>query len=1075
MPTPPRSPMNRLRNVRQARLSIVHEQEERLRPSSSTFRSRPLTAPSTASSSIKPRSHPNQSGRDGSILISVGAGSPGPDARSLEVPVAPYDVADSPSASASRASILLSRSDDRGRATLYPRAAATIRHRPMRPASTSFSAGDRDSFDFTTELAGLESGRNRISFMQALEQSRNLDSMFGLTTAIDQRHKVTKCSPSIVKTSKSDFALPQLVPLQPKEATTYRRKPKSSTAPFAGQPGFSLPRPTVTWAPPQLPLPPLPPAPRAERPQHAAHHQKQPSAFSFMSLSSLGEPIEGIYREGHMSFERNFEGISDPPRLDLGSKESLADLQNLLNQADRSLQRESSTRLRQTSTSTTDSHLLDPQTILSMLQSASRQTSAQSMSDRLHQNSSSTLASVNDAEISVVTGPPIDMRKRRQASVYSIRGSKDSSATIVPSPTRGTRARIPSDASSVFSYSRIERPTLGDRMFDRDDDCMLEAMSPVSPEAVLGFRSFQEQERRHREEFGDTHPYSIEYGSRAQRGQTSSVTIDLGMAYGARKRDQRVQSSSSTFDFGHYQNSQRGSSNSSCRASDSSDQTIRLSMSLPRVFHSRAGSVSSCDEPYGGALDHYLDESPMTTISDRFTAALNAQGKGELPGLWVSANKSGPTRTSILRPKPRSITRRHRPPRLQLSTDNESLPDLISPGDTSTEVSSLFSLETRNSIPPSGVHPQGRVSSTNVDVQPTIREEPSYGTIRTGNPLHPLDGSHSPRGLGPLDWQPNSVEKGVPAFLPSSYHDIQLFLAQSQEAYRPLEQVLPSRGLQHKSFGTNRPAVAPYDRGDLPPPETRYRNMRSSSDAGTDLPASALLAHFARDSEVFPSSLRFLERKKSPSPVEDSSFRSSVTDSTRRRNLGWRRKRHSEDITASSVRGRSPLGSVSESMIKRLDVAGSPRDRKPSVASVASPLPTFIAFTPPAPPKHGSFPSRRVMVDANGSPFAGWEDGPTEPLRVRSRDFSPLKHVSGRRDLSKGGHDRERQPLGSLWSHGNSAPKSKIPQPAAKDHGNQQKPRGRSKSKPKTPKIIPLKHEPLPTRRRVFADKENAM
>lgn len=1051
----------------------MHEQEERVRPSSSTFRSRASIAPSTASSSIQPRSQLGHPERDGSILIGVGAGTPKPDARSLEVPVAPYDVSDSPPAAASRASVLLSRSDDFGRATLYPRAASTIRRAPMRPASTSLSAGDRDSFDFTTELAGLESGTDRISFMQALEQSRNLDSMFGLTTAIDQRHKVTKCSPSIVKTSKSDFSLPLLVPLQPKEATTYRRKPKSSTAPFAGQPGFSLPRPTVTWAPPQLPLPPLPQAQRAERPQHATHHQKQPSAFSFMSLSSLGEPIEGIYREGHMSFERNFEGISDPPRLDLGSKESLADLQSLLNQADRSLRRQSSKRLRQTSSSTTDSHLLDPQTILSMLQPASRQTSIQSMSDRLHQNSSSTLSSVNEAEISVVTGPPIDMRKRRQASVYSIRGSKDSSATVVPSPTRGTRARIPSDCSSAFSYSRIERPTLGDRMFDRDRDCMLEGMSPVSPEAALGFRSFQEQERRHREEFDDTHPYSAEYFSRAQRAQMSSVTIDLGMAYGAKKRDQRVQSSSSTFDFGDCQHSQRGSSHSSCRASDTSEQTVRLSMSMPRVFHSRDSSVSSYETPYGGALNHYLEESPLTTISDRFTAALNAQGKGKLPEWALSADITGPNRTSVLRPKPRSITRRHRPPRLQLSTDNESLPDLISPGDTSTEVSSLFSLETRSSVPPSGVHPQGRLSSTNVEVQPTIREESSYGTIRTGSPRHPLDASHSPHDLGPMDWQPNSVEKSLPAFLPSSYHDIQLFLAQSQEAYRPLDQALPGQALQQKSFGANRPSVAPVDRGDLPPPETRYRNMRSSSDAGTDGPASALLTHFARDSEVLPNSLRNLERKKSPSPVEDSSFRSSVTDSTRRRNLGWRRKRHSEDIT--TALGRSPLGSVSESMIKKLGVNDSSRDRKPSTASVASPLPTFIAFTPPAPPKHGSFPSRRVMVDANGSPFAGWGDSLTA-LRVRTGDLSPLKHVAGKRQLtSKNGDDRDRAPLGSLWSHSGNAPKSKIPQPAGKNHGNQPKPRGRTKSKPKTPKIIPLKHEPLPTRRRVFADKENAM
>lgn len=310
--------------------------------------------------------------------------------------------------------------------------------------------------------------------------------------------------------------------------------------------------------------------------------------------------------------------------------------------------------------------------------------------------------------------------------------------------------------------------------------------------------------------------------------------------------------------------------------------------------------------------------------------------------------------------------------------------------------------------------------------------------------------------------------------MPSSYHDIQLFLAQSQEAYRPLDQARPGRSLQQKSFGKNRLSAAPYNREHVPPPETRYRNVRSSSDAATDLPASALLAHFARDLEVLPNSLRYLERKRSPSPVEDSSFRSSVTDSTRRRNLGWGRKRHSEDLT-SSAQARSPLGSASESMIKKVDDAESTRDHKPSVTSIASPLPTFLSFTPPAPPKHGSFPSRRVMVDANGSPFASWEEGPTSPLRVRSRDFSPLKRMSGKRLFQRYEDDRDRQPLGSLWSHSNIGTKSKIPQPTGKSQNQLSRAKVRSnRPKPKTPKIIPLKHEILPTRHGpVFVDKEN--
>lgn len=261
----------------------------------------------------------------------------------------------------------------------------------------------------------------------------------------------------------------------------------------------------------------------------------------------------------------------------------------------------------------------------------------------------------------------------------------------------------------------------------------------------------------------------------------------------------------------------------------------------------------------------------------------------------------------------------------------------------------------------------------------------------------------------------------------------------------------------------------------MPPPETRYRNMRSNSDA-SDLPAAALLAQFARDSEVQTNTMRYSAEGQSHSVAEDCSFRSSVTDSTRRRNLGWRRKRHSDDVTASFSHAPDAI----ESIVEATDGDESFRDRKPSAASVASPLPKFIAFTPPARPMHGAFASRRVLVDANGSPFAGWEGDTMAPRNVRHRESSPLKRRSGKRLLQDNERGRDRAPLGSLRSYNNIEAKSKIPKPASKapnEGGQQPKPKGRSsKSKPKTPKIIPLKHEPLPTRRGpVYLGKENVV
>lgn len=1070
LPTPPHSPMNKLHHARYARLSIVHEQDEKSRLSTSTLQSRLSDATSKAASLIKV----NDSS-ESSIVIGVGVGTPGPDARSLQIPAAPYDVstAESPppvgSQRARRGSSATKGLDESTRrVSLYPREALTMWRAPVPLTSTTLSTEDRDSFDFTTELAGLESGTDRISFIQALEQSRNFDGMFGMTLAIDRSNHVTKCSPSVVKPSRSEVSLPSLEPLPPKHAPTYWRKPKSSTAPFAGQPGFSLPGSTVARAPPQIPLPPLPAGSKAVR-SHDVFHQKQPSGFSFMSLSSLGEPLEGVNREGQPTFERNYEGISDPPGFALGSTESLSDLRIFLDHADYSLRRQRAHH--QASTATTDSHLLDT-TMPFLPLPRTRLTSMQSMSSRVHQNSSSTLASVNEAEISVVAGPPVDLRRHRQApSVYSIRRSNDSNATVVPSPTQGTRTRCPSDTSSVYSYGRVERPTLGARMFDCDQDYTLQAMCPMSSQTSLEYQSFRGRECY--QDVGDyRHPYSAEDMSRTRHTQASPITIDLGKPSSVWERnhslDQRSEGSGSISGFSDRQHSLRSTLDHS-RASNFSDQTVRLSVSLPRVFHSRDNSISSGEEPYGGALDHYLESSPLATIADRFTAALNSGAKG------------CPARTSVLRPKGRSNTRRHRPPRLRLSgdrADNESLPDLISPGDTSTEVSSLFSVETRNSIPPSGVHPLGRVSSSNVDVQPTIREESSFGTIRAGSPRNGFHSSLSSDHLSPLEWERRHRTDSLPTFMPSSYNDIRLFLAKSQEAYRPLDQVSPVRVWRPQNTANSRLSSASSSCTDVPPPETRYRNMRSNSDGDPDVPASSLLAHFARDSQVCSNTLRPLERRDSNSSVKESSLRSSVTDSARRRNLGWRRKRHSEDVSQSEAHRRGSSLSTFESLTEEAGQPDALCNRKCSTASAASPLPKFIAFSPPAPPRHSK--PRKVVVDANGSPYAGgWEEGPAGPaaqLRVRSRDFSPLKYVSSKRSLHRGSGTR--QPLKPMSSRTNIEAKGKVPLPGNQSQAkiNQQvKTKGRS-HKPKTPKMVPLKHQALPTKRgQGHPNKENAV
>jgi hypothetical protein len=485
--------------------------------------------------------------------------------------------------------------------------------------------------------------------------------------------------------------------------------------------------------------------------------------------------------------------------------------------------------------------------------------------------------SVLSAEISMITGRTSRAGHRRDSSTDSIIGRSDWASQRRASRDSESMARLD-------SIARLGRPGLGERMFDRVEE-------PNNQESEHSLSIIASPT------FG-TRPYSFE----SSTDETSGPITEEGVSF-----------------FGSNIERKHSFAIKSRPMSLASLDESRINDTFDFVDGpSKRGAVEV------GVVDAYAGPSPAPAASTPVHREL---------------------------PQPRA---RHRPPALYLCDDEEDTPGLISPSDL-TEVSSLFSLDTaRASNPPPGYpsHRRERGSITSiVQVHPTIREEASHKILRQSR------GSDDSRAAWELVQELNSrhwndlgevasslltrspaglyTRPGAPP-VPHTRAEIEAILADSKATYQPLDdspKMDKPVGLHRRktSLHDTRGAVAPYAFQPAPL-ETRFRSKRSSGER-----VSPLLAEFARDVSPLPR-IRTAPQPQSqpeakitttcvPPPPE---ARPRVPPSVRRDNLGWGRRRNSDEPA-----GSAPVVPPEAPVSARL---GS--------------FPSFLAFSPAPPPEH---------------------------------------------------------------------------------------------------------------------------
>lgn len=233
--------------------------------------------------------------------------------------------------------------------------------------------------------------------------------------------------------------------------------------------------------------------------------------------------------------------------------------------------------------------------------------------------------------------------------------------------------------------------------------------------------------------------------------------------------------------------------------------------------------------------------------------------------------------------------------------------------------------------------------------------------------------------------------------LPRTRRELGDFLQQSSQMYQPLTQNVPRRVAPRRppTFKMTRASSSPYSMV-LPPPVTRYKNKRdstSSDDNGSPL-ISPLLTEFARDRTPSPLPVPVDNLDELEVPV--TSETRHVSPSTRRRNLGWSRRRDSDpSVSTQELAIPVPL-------------------KAPS--TVGTTFPSFTAF-PPTPKTHSLTAKSDPLLQSLGCVDADEESKPALS-RVSSRPRAPSVVVKPKpKRLSSG-------PLSQLPTRSNLIPKA---------------------------------------------------
>ncbi|WWD19225.1 hypothetical protein CI109_103683 [Kwoniella shandongensis] len=840
----------------------------------------------------------------------------------------------------------------------------------------------RNSFDFTNEYAALDQGDHRASFVEALKKVESMQLPIETSAP-----PVPVLLPMRVPSSPAKDAIPSFYVSKPSDCISsdeedweedeeeeegledtavihhvvgIARTSPVRKEPFRGQfsfqqhmsitqashASFGAPEPAVTVKDP---------APEANNRRRG--HRRGESSIA--TMSSIGDVIgTNNEREYTNYFDFNFASHLSHNRQN--SRAEIIEEVETEQSPRRSPSRDSMSSFR-----------------------FGAQTTTRPTTRRGHHRRNSSIQSVdsigdNDA-MSMTSGPPISMHNNHRRSGYISKHRRDSSSidSTFGRPDWAAHRRNSSTASTAsnVSASQIVRPGLGDRMFQRDGGVQLTSITGSPPDDTAGTHSkhhrglswdslFDNTQVKANDSLFDSAPDSI-FDSSAQHSRVSSDRDSL---------------------FGPEQQSARNS--------------FFLRGLRPVSTVSTATNSTRPDDTFGNGSRWSVEASPVRKIEQEIEKCLEAAGENMSNMTPLGKGKTVAGRqmlgSSMSRP---ARPGRRRPAHLVLADLPMDTPGLTSP--SASETSSRLSLDTNAASITLGTRtrPRGsghyrQKSSAGVRIDATIHEMPSMATLRAnksstspsvraknsrsslrdreptiigGDGLTEDDGSDKMKSVRRwIEWEREAVDEFRKTKscwvdsdeskhaledwkMPKTTEEIAAFLAQSTQAYKPLNQLPLGRGIAHRrksSLSDSRALCSPYGLP-LPKPSapinkpkmsltTKYekKNSTSSSTSASSTfafafpddvpeppsapPLSAVFAAFARETPPTPApkiapfqSLSPLtlssptpdafglrkqlevEQNKTAKEKEDDS-RPRVTSNARRAALGWGRRRNSD-------------------------------------------------------------------------------------------------------------------------------------------------------------------------------------
>ncbi|WRT68579.1 uncharacterized protein IL334_005557 [Kwoniella shivajii] len=836
------------------------------------------------------------------------------------------------------------------------------------------NSDNRNSFDFTSEYASLELGTRRASFVEALSKVSSVQIVFPSSSppvSVPREmvfHGETDMVPSLHVSKPSDSTSvhgdsddeddeeddhdDETFDVEIGHVVGFAKTSPVRREPFRGQFAFqqhvaAMPHqddhPSLGVPEPALAVPDFPP------PARRGHHNRGESGLSIATMSSIGSVIgAGKEREYTNYFDVNFTNHQTSIESQQGSDEH--------------------DPCRVTSHSSVSSTNASPV----------EYSNVRSTTRRGHHQRNSSIVSIDSlSEILGHThsvGPPVSLRNGRRTSYgYISRHRRNgSSDSTFGRPDWAAHRRNSSSAStnSNRSVSQIVRPGLGDRMFQLDGGVQLTSITGSPPDGPLGTRQTSHRRQTSWDSLFD--------------GTRSRIEDSLF--------DDAQQSRDSMFD----------SDTSFNRSSTEAESLFGPDQSSPRKDFFLKGlrpvstiSTNTSESHRDDTFQHvqkYMQNvitTPVKAMVKEIEAFL--QGDGEDMSKMTPLGKGkeehiiGRQMLGCPMSRPQKPGRR-RPAQLIITEPPLDTPGLTSP--SASETSSRISLDTDAAsislgrrIRPSGAGHYRQKSSAGVKVDATIHEMPSAATLRgsktPSSPQANRIASREPTIVGIdnlgegvdfdrmrsvrnwVEWEREAVDEfrktkhcwrdseeskhAVEDWkMPTTTKEIAAFLAQSSQAYKPLDQ-LPIGKIAHRrksSLSESRFLRSPYGLP-LPKPEnpikkpkmsltTKYEKKNSTSSTISsssafafafplhdDVPeapsAPPLSAAFAQFSGSTPPPLatfrpttvisevsdifgvrKHLEVLDVTEQTEGDKKRNRVTSSARREALGWGRRRNSD-------------------------------------------------------------------------------------------------------------------------------------------------------------------------------------